>query len=212
MTLDDSEFEEKSAEEAGTGRKETPEELKQRHLNFEREALPHMDALYNFALRTTNNPDDADDLLQETYMKAYRFFDKFEPGTNCKAWLFRIMKNSFINMYRKSAKEPDKVDFNEVEEFYDSIRAPTSAPHDLQEELFANLLDDDISQALNSLPEEFRTVVILCDIEGFTYEEIAEFVECPIGTVRSRLHRGRKLLRAKLFEYAHERGYTTDTH
>jgi len=183
------------------------EKLRQRHLDFEREALPHMDALYNFALRMTGDPDDADDLLQETYLKAYRFFDKFEAGTNCKAWLFRIMKNSFITIYRKSSKEPDKVGYEDVEEFYHTIRAESADPNDLEEKLFSNLLDDDVSRALESLPEEFRTVVILCDIEEFTYEEIAEFVECPIGTVRSRLHRGRKMLRAKLLQYAKDRGY-----
>lgn len=183
--------------------------LSERHRDFEQEALPHMDALYNFALRMTNDPDEADDLLQETYLKAYRFFDKFEKGTNCKAWLFRIMKNSFINMYRKTSKEPDKVDYHEVEEFYHMIRAESSDPNDLEARLFSNLLDDDVSRALEELPEEFRTVVILCDIEGFTYEEIADFVECPIGTVRSRLHRGRKMLRARLFEYARRRGYVT---
>lgn len=183
--------------------------LSERHRDFEQEALPHMDALYNFALRMTNDPDEADDLLQETYLKAYRFFDKFEKGTNCKAWLFRIMKNSFINMYRKTSKEPDKVDYHEVEEFYHMIRAESSDPNDLEARLFSNLLDDDVSRALEELPEEFRTVVILCDIEGFTYEEIADFVECPIGTVRSRLHRGRKMLRARLFEYARKRGYVS---
>ncbi|MBL0173981.1 MAG: sigma-70 family RNA polymerase sigma factor [Ignavibacteria bacterium] len=184
--------------------------LKERHIEFEREALPHMDALYNFALRMTGDPDDADDLLQETFLKAYRFFDKFEKGTNCKAWLFRIMKNSFINIYRKVTKEPDKVDYDDVEEFYHSIRAESADSNDLQEKLFSNLLDDDVSRALEGLPGEFRTVVILCDIEGFTYEEIAEFVECPIGTVRSRLHRGRKMLRVKLLAYAKDRGYDTD--
>jgi len=168
-----------------------------------------MDALYYFALRMTSDPNDANDLLQETYMKAYRFFDKFEKGTNCKAWLFRIMKNSFINMYRKSTKEPAKVDYNEIEEFYHTIRAESNDPNDLEEKLFRNLLDDDVSRALETLPPDFRTVVILCDIEGFAYEEIADFVECPIGTVRSRLHRGRKMLRGKLFEYARQRGYAT---
>lgn len=186
---------------------ESAEVLRQRHIDFEREALPHMDALYNFALRMTSDPDEADDLLQETYLKAYRFFDKFEQGTNCKAWLFRIMKNSFINIYRRSSKEPDKVDYNDVEEFYHSIRAESTDPNDLEAQIFSNILDDDVSTALESLPEEFRTVVILCDIEGFTYEEIADFVECPIGTVRSRLHRGRKMLRVKLLDYAKERGF-----
>jgi len=185
----------------------TAEQLRQRHLDFEREALPHMDALYNFALRMTADPDEADDLVQETYLKAYRFFDKFEQGTNCKAWLFRIMKNSFINIYRRSSKEPDKVDYHDVEEFYHSIRAESTDPNDLEEKIFSNIFDDDVTTALESLPEEFRTVVILCDIEGFTYEEIADFVECPIGTVRSRLHRGRKMLRTQLFDYARQRGY-----
>ncbi|MBR9976844.1 MAG: sigma-70 family RNA polymerase sigma factor [Bacteroidetes bacterium] len=197
-------------EDVGSGTassKESAEALRKRHLDFEREALPHMDALYNFALRMTADPDAADDLLQETFLKAYRFFDKFEQGTNCKAWLFRIMKNSFINIYRRSSKEPDKVDYNDVEEFYHSIRAESTASNDLEERIFANILDDDVSTALESLPEEFRTVVILCDIEGFTYEEIADFVECPIGTVRSRLHRGRKMLRVKLFDYAKDRGF-----
>lgn len=190
-----------------TDSQESPEVLRKRHLDFEREALPHMDALYNFGLRMTGDPDEADDLLQETYLKAYRFFDKFEQGTNCKAWLFRIMKNSFINIYRRTSKEPDKVDYNDVEEFYHSIRAESTDPNDLEERIFSNILDDDVSTALETLPEEFRTVVILCDIEGFTYEEIADFVECPIGTVRSRLHRGRKMLRAKLYDYAMQRGF-----
>ena len=191
-----------------TSRVPLSEDLRQRHIDFEIEAVPHMDALYNFALRMTGDPDEADDLLQETYLKAYRFFDKFEKGTNCKAWLFRIMKNSFINIYRRTSKEPDKVDYNDVEEFYHSIRAESADPNDLEEKIFSNILDDDVSGALEALPEEFRTVVILCDIEGFTYEEIAEFVDVPIGTVRSRLHRGRKMLRVRLLDYARERGFS----
>ena len=183
--------------------------LQKRHEEFESEAMQHVDALYNFALRMTGNGDDANDLLQETYLKAYRFFDKFEKGTNCKAWLFRIMKNSYINLYRKFSKEPDKVDYDEIKSFYNTIRDDSTDPNDLQEKLFGNLLDDDVTFALESLPEDFRTVVILCDIEGFTYEEIAQFVECPIGTVRSRLHRGRKMLRAQLFEYAKMKGYVS---
>ena len=173
---------------------------------FEAEALPHMDILYNFALRTTGNEDDARDLLQETYLKAYRFWDKYEPGTNIRAWLFRIMKNSYINRYRKETREPDTVDYEDVENFYDTIRAESTDTNDLQQKLFGNLLGDEVTQALQELPEDFRTVVILCDIEGLTYEEIAEFLDCPIGTVRSRLHRGRKLLQTRLFEYAKSRG------
>lgn len=165
-----------------------------------------MDLLYNFALRTTGNVDDARDLLQETYLKAYRFWNKYEKGTNIRAWLFRIMKNSYINRYRKETREPNKVDYEEVENFYDSIRGSSTDTNDLQERFFGGLLGDEVTAALQDLPEEFRTVVILCDIEGLTYEEIAEFLECPIGTVRSRLHRGRKLLQAKLFEYAKKQG------
>ena len=179
---------------------------KKKHTEFEAEALPHMDVLYNFALRTTGNEDDARDLLQETYLKAYRFWDKYEKGTNIRAWLFRIMKNSYINRYRKETKEPDKVDYEDIENFYNTIRAESTDPNDLQQQLYGNLLGDEVTKALQSLPDDFRTVVILCDIEGLTYEEIAEFVECPIGTVRSRLHRGRKLLQAKLFEYAKQQG------
>jgi RNA polymerase sigma-70 factor (ECF subfamily) len=180
--------------------------VKKKQSEFEAEALPHMDVLYNFALRTTGNQDDARDLLQETYLKAYRFWEKYEKGTNIRAWLFRIMKNSYINRYRKETKEPDKVDYEEIENFYNLIRAESTNPNDLQEKLFGSLLGDEVSKALESLPDDFRTVVILSDIEGLTYEEIAEFVECPIGTVRSRLHRGRKLLQARLYEYAKRQG------
>ena len=179
---------------------------KKKHSEFEAEALPHMDVLYNFALRTTGNQDDARDLLQETYLKAYRFWDKYEKGTNIRAWLFRIMKNSYINRYRKETKEPDKVDYEDIENFYNTIRAESTDPNDLQVQLYGNLLGDEVTKALQSLPDDFRTVVILCDIEGLTYEEIAEFIDCPIGTVRSRLHRGRKLLQARLFEYAKQQG------
>ena len=179
---------------------------------FEREALPHMDLLYNYALRMTGNPDDADDLVQETYLKAYRFWDKYEKGTNIRAWLFRIMKNSYINRYRKETKEPDTVDYEEVQNFYNTIRAESADPNDLQEKIFGGLLEDEVARALESLPEDFRTVVILCDIEGLSYEEIAEFVDCPIGTVRSRLHRGRKMLQARLHGYAKHRGFIPDEH
>jgi RNA polymerase sigma-70 factor (ECF subfamily) len=177
-----------------------------RHKEFEQEAIPHMDILYNYALRMTANPDDAHDLVQETYLKAYRFWDKYEKGTNIRAWLFRIMKNSYINRYRKETKEPETIDYDNIQNFYNSIRYESSDPNDLQEKIFGGLLEDDVARAIESLPEDFRTVVILCDIEGLTYEEIAEFVDCPIGTVRSRLHRGRKMLRVKLFDYAKKRG------
>jgi len=176
---------------------------------FEQEALPHTNLLYNYALRMTNDPDDAKDLLQETFLKAYRFWDRYERGTNIRAWLFRILKNSYINRYRKTTREPETVDYDDVQNFYTSVREAGTESNDLQENLFKNLLDDDVTKAIADLPEEFRTVVILSDIEGLTYEEIADFVDVPLGTVRSRLHRGRKILRARLTEYARSRGYAT---
>jgi RNA polymerase sigma-70 factor (ECF subfamily) len=187
-------------------RKNDPE-LKKKYEDFEREAVPHMDALYNFALKMTMDSDTADDLLQETYMRAFRFFDKFEIGTNCKAWLFRILKNTYINDYRKEAKSPDKVDYNDIQNFYENIKPSDVTTQHYEEDAFHSLLDDEISQALTDLPEDFRTVIILSDIEGFTYEEIAEFVDVPIGTVRSRLHRARKMLYSKLYKYADEKGF-----
>lgn len=176
---------------------------------FEQEALPHMNALYSFAVRLCRDRDDASDLLQETFLKGYRFFDKFESGTNCKAWLFRILKNTYINQYRKDKKEPDTIEYDTIEEFYDLIRSESSESTDLQKRIFDNLLDDEISIALDSLPESFRTAIILCDLEGMTYDEISEILECPIGTVRSRLHRARNILASKLIKYAKNRGYDT---
>jgi RNA polymerase sigma-70 factor, ECF subfamily len=177
------------------------------YIEFEREAVPHMDALYNFALKMTGDSDDANDLLQETYLKAFRFFDKFEKGTNCKAWLFSIMKNTFINTYRKQSKEPDKVDYEDIENFYENIKASSTDDAHLEKEIFDNLLDDELSEAISGLPEDFRTVILLCDIEGYSYEEIADFVDIPVGTVRSRLHRARKMLYTKLYKYAEKKGY-----
>jgi RNA polymerase sigma-70 factor (ECF subfamily) len=158
----------------------------------------------------TGNQLDADDLLQETYLRAFRFFHKFEKGTNCKAWLFRIMKNLFINNYRKNQKSPNKVDYDEVENFFENIKSDRIDSTDLQEKVFNNLLDDNVTQALNSLQDDFKTVIILCDLEGLSYEEIADFVQCPIGTVRSRLHRARKLLGQKLYKYAKNKGYDVE--
>lgn len=177
---------------------------------FRREALPHMNALYNFAMQLTQDSDDAADLLQETYLKAYRFWDKFEKGTNCKAWLFRIMKNSFINFYRKNTRSPEKLDYDEIEEIYETIKSDEQNPNNLERQIYNNIFDDDVMNAIKSLPEEFRTVLLLCDVEGMTYEEIADFLDIPIGTVRSRLHRARKLLATKLYNYAKTRGYNVD--
>lgn len=206
---DDVDSDEEQEEEEETTDEEvlSDEQLAQKKKDFETEAMPHINLLHNYAYRMTGNQLDADDLVQETYLRAFRFFHKFEKGTNCKAWLFRIMKNLFINKYRKNQKEPGKVDYNEVENFFDSIKSDRVESTDLQQKLFSNLLDDDMVNALNSLPDDFKTVVILCDLEGLSYEEIAEFVQCPIGTVRSRLHRGRKLLQQKLLEYAKDKGY-----
>lgn len=174
---------------------------------FEKIALPHRNLLYNYALRLTGNYDDADDLLQETYLKAFRFYDKFEVGTNVKAWLYRIMKNSFINEYRRNVKEPEKVDYEDVQNFYENIKATEVKNEHYEEDVYSNMLDDKVNDALNSLPEDFKTVIILSDIEGYTYDEIADFVDIPVGTVRSRLHRARKMLYAQLSDYAKELGY-----
>jgi RNA polymerase sigma-70 factor, ECF subfamily len=186
------------------------EELLIQKEEFEREAMPHMSLLHNYAYKMTGNELDADDLVQDTYLRAYRFFHKFEKGTNCKAWLFRIMKNLFINNYRKNQKQPNKVDYDEIENFFETIKSDKLDSNDLQEKVFANLLDDELTRALNSMQDDFKTVVILCDIEGLSYEEIADFVQCPIGTVRSRLHRGRKMLQQKLLSYAKKRGYDVE--
>lgn len=187
----------------------TKEEI-QKQEDFEEEIVPHLDAMYNFALRLTSDPSDAEDLVQDTIVKAYRFFSSYEKGTNAKAWLFRILKNSYINNYRKQSKQPNQVDYDEVSSFYETIRADRTDTSDLEDKMFRELIDDDISNALEELPEDFRTVVLLCDVEGFTYEEIANMLDVPIGTIRSRLHRGRNLLKAQLKEYAEKRGYKED--
>lgn len=187
----------------------TQEEVKKQE-DFEEEIIPHLDALYNFALRLTSDPNDAEDLVQDTIVKAFRFFSSYEKGTNAKAWLFRILKNSYINNYRKQSKQPNQVDYDEVATFYETIRAERTDTSDLEDRMFRELIDDDISNALEELPEDFRTVVLLCDVEGFTYEEIANMLDVPIGTIRSRLHRGRNLLKAELMDYAQKRGYQPD--
>jgi len=166
-----------------------------------------MSALKSFALKMTNDPEESEDLVQDTLLKAFRFFDKFEKGTNAKAWLFQIMKNSFINNYRKHAKEPNKVDYEDVQNFYENIKADEVRSEHFEGDAFSDILNDEIVNALSILPDEFRTIVFLSDIEGFTYEEIADFMDSPIGTVRSRLHRARKMLYALLYQYAQVTGY-----
>lgn len=175
--------------------------------DFNEEIIPHLDALYNFGLRLTSDPNDAEDLVQDTIVKAYRFFSSYEKGTNAKAWLFRILKNSYINNYRRKSKKPQQVDYDEVATFYETIRAERTDTSDLEDTMYRELIDDDITKALDQIPEDFRTVVLLCDVEDFTYEEIANMLDVPIGTIRSRLHRGRNLLKAQLLEYAEDRGY-----
>ena len=174
---------------------------------FEVEFLPHIHSIYNFAYRITFNEDDAKDLVQETYLKAFRFIDSFQKGTNAKAWLFRILKNSFINEFRKKNKEPVKIDYQEVETFYNSDEFDHLVKSNLQVEAIREMIGDEVTIALNSLEIDFRTVIILCDLEGFTYEEMALILDIPIGTVRSRLHRARNLLRNKLKKYAGSMGY-----
>jgi RNA polymerase sigma factor (sigma-70 family) len=174
---------------------------------FNQEFMPHINSMYNFAYRLTLDSDDAKDLLQDTYLKAFRFIDSFQQGTNAKAWLFRILKNSFINDYRKKSKEPSKVDYQEVETFYNSEDVDRQITPDLRVEALQDMIGDEISIALNSLDVDFRTVIILCDLEGFKYEEMAKILDIPIGTVRSRLHRARNLLKEKLSEYAKKMGY-----
>jgi RNA polymerase sigma-70 factor (ECF subfamily) len=174
---------------------------------FEREMIPHLKSLYHFALRLSGNEDDANDLVQDTYLKAYRFLGSYERGSNAKAWLFRILKNSFINNYRKVSKEPSKIDYEEAENFLNTGKASYSDSIDLREKMFRGLIGDEVSTALNALPVDFRAVIILCDVEEFTYEEIAQIIDIPIGTVRSRLHRARKMLREMLLEYAVSLGY-----
>ncbi len=176
---------------------------------YQSEMIPHMSLLYNYALRLTNNVDDAKDLIQDTYLKAYRFIDKYERDTNAKAWLFRILKNSFINNYRKSSRTPQQVEYNEVEDYGELIKDNYAPSTDLRRDLFDNVLGDDVMKAMGSLNEEFRTIIILSDIEEMTYEEIAEILDIPLGTVRSRLHRARKVMQEKLYSFAVKHSYIT---
>ncbi len=181
---------------------------------FQADALPLLDSLYGAALRMTRNPQDAEDLVQETMLRAYRAFDRFEAGTNLKAWLFRILTNAYINTYRKRQREPQKVSADEVEEFdlYQELKN-----HDTQFEatpesiVLDSLVDSDIIDAIEDLPEQFRLAVVLSDIEGFSYAEMAEIMDVPMGTVMSRLHRGRKALQKRLWELARDRGIVKGT-
>jgi RNA polymerase sigma factor (sigma-70 family) len=175
---------------------------------FEDELLPQIDALFTFAYHLTNyREEDANDLVQETYFKAYKAIDRYHQGTNAKAWLFRILKNIFINQYRKRSNQPQRVDYEEIIHYHDEETDTYASYLDLRQEMFQNMMGDEVTNAINSLPIDFRVVILLCDIEGFTYEEISKILDIPIGTVRSRLHRARNLLKEKLKEYAESLGY-----
>jgi RNA polymerase sigma-70 factor (ECF subfamily) len=174
---------------------------------FIKEALPHEDALYNYALKISGNSDDAQDLVQETYFKAYRHFDKFQAGTNSKAWMFMILKNSFINDYRKSKREPYKLDYEQIQNFYDNVKSDRAQENNLDKEFYNDLLDDELTAAIDQLPTKMREVFLLCDLDGNSYEETAELVGCPVGTVRSRLHRARHMLQDTLMDYAKDKGF-----
>ncbi len=183
--------------------------------DFERDALPFAPQLYSAALRMTRNPADAEDVLQETFLKAYRSYDTFEAGTNLKAWLYRILTNTYINRYRKKQRRPDEVELGDTQDLYlyRKIGSAESADYSTsaEEAVLDGLVEADIKAAVESLPENFRVPVLLADLEGFAYKEIAEILDIPIGTVMSRLHRGRKALQKKLWSLAEERGMTGPT-
>ncbi|MCG6961278.1 sigma-70 family RNA polymerase sigma factor [bacterium BMS3Abin03] len=181
------------------------EEKKQN--DFENAIMLHKHALYNYALKIAANSDDASDLVQETYYKAYKNYHQFENGTNSKAWIFMILKNTFINSYRKVKREPLKVDYDDIEEIYDKLKYDQSKSNNLDLDYYHNLFDDELSNALANLPLKLKDVFLLYDLEGYTYEEISNLVNVPIGTVRSRLHRARKILQEELFGYAKVNGY-----
>lgn len=178
---------------------------------FEREALPLLSGMYSTAFRLTRNAADAEDLVQETYLRAYRGFHQFQEGTNLKAWLYRILMNTFINSYRKKQREPQTISDDEVDDWYlYSKMAERRAEPSAEASVIEGLPDEDVQEALSSLPEQFRVAVLLADVEGFSYREIAEITGVPIGTVMSRLHRGRRALEKRLWNVVRERGLVRD--
>ncbi len=179
-----------------------------KELEFERIALVHLDTIYNAALRLTNNTSDAEDLVQETFLKGYRFFHRFRKDSNCQAWLFKIMKNSYINRFRQKSREPATVSSDALNDGQAGfLFEPKDTSDGPDKEILDRVLDDDVEQAIRALPDEFKMVVLLSDIEGLQYKEIADILNCPIGTVRSRLSRGRRLLKRQLWAYARDHGF-----
>ena len=178
--------------------------------DFERDAMQYASQLYSAALRMTRNPADAEDVVQETFLKAYRGYGTFKAGTNLKAWLYRILTNTYINRYRKAQRRPSEVELGELQDLYlyKRLGEQSGASQSAEAEVLERFVDSDVKQALESLPEHFRMPVLLADVEGFSYKEIAEILDVPIGTVMSRLHRGRKALQKKLWSVAEERGLT----
>ena len=187
-----------------------PWEPRGKQAEFEAVVLEHFHTLYSTALRLTRNPSEAQDLVQETLLKAYRFFDRFEPGTNVKAWLFTILRNTYINTYRKTVRQQEQVDFERIEPFYaDTANDPEWEWTDQEalEAMLRYLVQDDVKRALDALPEVYRIVVLLADLAELPYKDIAVIIGCPEGSVMSRLFRGRRLLRKSLQEFARKSGY-----
>ncbi len=178
--------------------------------NFEADAMQFAPQLYSAALRMTRNPADAEDVVQETFLKAYRAYGSFQEGTNLKAWLYRILTNTYINRYRKAQRRPSEVELGELQDLYlfRRLGEQSGASESAESEVLEQFVDGDVIEALESLPDNFRMPVLLADVEGFAYKEIAEMLDIPIGTVMSRLHRGRKALQKKLWHLAEERGIT----